>query len=272
MSIAIIRNLAIGGGGGEDPYVPFSQTFQYTGNIQTLSIPATGLYKLEVYGAKGGHNENGAKGGKSVGHIMLKKSTILYIVCGGKGVTSANDQYTVKTAAGGYNGGGSGRTYGNPYEGIVGGGGGATHIALVTGLLKDIGYTDFVTNQQGLIVAGGGGGGNYEWGYNQGTYNFYGGAGGGLTGGNGSNDASSGATQTTGYAFGLGQSNTSGSGGGGGGGLYGGISNGWNRGGGGGSGWIVGVPTIEHKGTMYIPETTANVNSGDGYAIIERVQ
>lgn len=259
-------------------FKPFEQTFNYTGNVQTLTIPYNGLYKLEVYGARGnyvnaysGKTGTAGKGGKSIGYKWLTKGTVLYIVCGNGGGSSKSAMY---------NGGGTG------VEG--GAGGGATHIALVTGTIADIGKTTF--DQQGLIVAGGGGGG-----ISSPHYTLGGGSGGGTNGGNatvysGAGLTFKGATQTQGGSiyysngteasasyrgsFGKG-ANTSGVGGcGGGGGYFGGCSgNNYNGGwpGSGGSGWIGGVPTITYKDITYSPSTSNGVNSGSGYAIITRI-
>lgn len=89
-------------------------------------------------------------------------------------------------------------------------GGGATHIAKVTGQLKDLSsnLSDI------LIVSGGGGGGLLV-----GETAYEGKDAGGIAG-NGSNSAD----QSTGYAFGQGESGTNASGGGGG--YYGGYKGG----------------------------------------------
>ena len=232
--------------------------FTYTGGIQTYTIEETGRYLLEVYGAKGGTGGKngstsggsaGGNGGYSRGEIQLTAGTILYIVCGGAG---GNLRSTGGGVAG-YNGGGAGGTYrdsDNDYH-SGGGGGGATHIATVTGTLSSIGIENI---DKVLIIAGGGGGGA--------LYSSAGGAGGGLTGGNSNY---SGATQSTGYAFGLGRSG-SGNAGGGGGGYYGGESG--NRqaytagGAGGGSGYIENL----NNG-----HTEQNSNNGNGLAVITKL-
>ena len=85
-------------------------------------------------------------------------------------------------------------------------GGGATHIAKVTGQLKDLS-----SNLSDILMVSGGGGGGYIVGENA-----YNGADAGGISGSGSNSAN----QSTGYAFGQGESGTNKSGGGGG--LYGG--------------------------------------------------
>ena len=93
---------------------------------------------------------------------------------------------------------------------IVANGGGATHIAKRTGLLKDLSsYTSNI-----LLVAGGGGGGLII-----GEDTYAGKDAGGISG-SGNNSAN----QTTGYAFGQGESGEGVSGGGGG--LYGGYKGG----------------------------------------------
>ena len=251
--------------GQEGGFEPFEQTFNYTGSIQQLAVPSTGLYKLEVWGACGGYRPStshvGGKGGYSVGYTKLVKNEILYIVCGGVGSAYGD---------GGYNGGGRGSglsTWGGA------GGGGATHIAKLDGLLAAIGYENFVTNRKGLIVAGGGGGAaasNYEsWGD--------GGSGGGLTGGSGVGHYSpGGGTQTGGFAFGQGgyiNSPISWYGGGGSGLFGGGVATGQDRGssGAGGSGYIDGVPEITYQGITYTPSTTNGVNGSNGYATVTRI-
>lgn len=226
--------------------------FGYTGGIQTFTVPCNGIYQLAVWGGKGGNGgnndgamDNGGRGGYSLGYIYLKKSEILYIVCGGVGSSSMTNE----PIPGGYNGGAIGNGYPwHPYYSICGGGGGATHIARVTGLLSSLAstYTDNL-----LIVAGGGGGAG-------GT--TAGGAGGGLSGG-GSNPG----TQTGGGGT-FGQGAHSSYAGGGGGGFYGGLNDG------GGSGYIGGVPTFTSRtGNTYTPSTTAGQNNSTGRATIRLV-
>ena len=248
-----------------DTFVPFSQTFNYTGGVQTLVVPTTGLYKLEVWGARGGYTSaydvyTNNKGGHSVGYKKLTAGTTLFITCGGMGGQGSGGNYS-----GGYNGGGSANV--GPYPAHGSGGGGATHIALVSGELATIGKTVF--DAQGLIVAGGGGGYYYDS-YNQFTT---GGSGGGLTGASGATSqgspAAQGGGQSSGYAFGQGANGTNYQTGGGGG--YFGGYNEYYHGAGGGSGWIEGVPSITYKGVSYTPTTENNINSGNGYAVIERV-
>ena len=153
--------------------------FDYTGGEQMFQVPADGIYKLETWGASGNTPsnlpvENCGYGGYAVGNIQLKKDEILYINVGGQG------QDGIATIAkGGYNGGGNGKDWSDGRG--AGGGGGATHIAKISGILQSIGYTDAVTNQKVCIVAGGGGGvGGYKW-----QKKWKVGSGGGIKGGTG---------------------------------------------------------------------------------------
>lgn len=258
-----------------------SQTFSYTGSVETFTADVDGLYELEVYGASGGNNI--ALGGYSVGYVELKAGDTLYVCVGGKGA----DGNTTSTSgtSGGYNGGGAGGgAYGTDYNG--GGGGGATHIATMTGTLASIGSANL---DKILIVAGGGGG----YGRQSVTHS----GGGGLTTEDvvgtrsvytiyGSTQSASGTGTTTvnSGTFGQGGNGRKGSNnsygtcgcGGGGGGLYGGSAMGksgsnTNASGAGGSGYIGGVPEITFMGTTYTPSTTSGQRTGNGEAIISLI-
>ena len=228
--------------------------FDYIESEQTLTIPITGIYKLETWGAQGGYgsaggysNDKPGYGGYSVGTVNLETNSKLYISVGGFG----GIVNTITGSLGGYNGGGNGESTcgGFPYPG-GGGGGGATHIATKSGLLSTLEDS----KSSILIVSGGGGGaGLYNGGYNQ--QGGYAGSGGGFEG----NPATTtnlriinGGTQSSGYSFGQGNTSTSchidtdsnwGNGGGGGG-FYGGNVSEYfqgkytNAGGSGGSGYI----------------------------------
>ena len=268
-----------------------SQSYAYTGGMQSFTAPQKGIYKLEAWGAQGGAgssegNGTPGKGGYSYGHVLLEKGAVLYICCGQAGAT---------TSATMYNGGGGGKSqyfdFTPHYKPTTtgGSGGGATHIATRSGTLAELGSTSGL-----LIVAGGGGGA--AGGGGLGTSYGIGGSGGGESGGAGVGFASwtsSGGTQTSGYAFGQGQTATSRWGdwdgtqsyesnaaGGGGGGLYGGIAqnvSGEHRdsascGGGGGSGYIGGVPTLTYFGSTYANGMQSGQRSGNGYAVITFVK
>ena len=127
--------------------------FDYAGSEQTFIAPVSGTYRLETWGAQGGISVWGGEsgfGGNSNGVINLSKNRIIYINVGGNN---------------GYNGGNI-ENHSNAF------GGGATHMALVTGLLKKLEYN----KDKILIVSGGGGGAERQ----------KGGSGGGYIGGNAS--------------------------------------------------------------------------------------
>jgi hypothetical protein len=127
------------------------QTFNYTGNVQTFTVPAcVSQITVDLRGAAGGAGAYGAGGlgGRLYAVYPVTPGQVLNIYVGGTP----------------YNGGGSSTTYG-------GAGGGASDIR--------IGGTALANR---VLVAGGGGGG----GYNCGSSNSNnGGAGGGTTGGTG---------------------------------------------------------------------------------------
>ena len=259
-----------------------TKVFNYTKTIQTYTVTANGRYKLEVWGAAGGSptsgindNSHGGLGGYTKAEVNLKKDEVLYIVVGGKGSNnspqgrvdsayvdanvkedgSINDIVKENGPKGGYNGGG---------DSAVGlsSGGGATHIAKVNGLLKDI----YSSRDKVIIVAGGGGGGGV---YTPGEGNGFGsstdargGSGGGTKGQNGYDSgvvmtgtnytsySGLGGTQDKGYAFGVGEGNETSVGAGGG--WYGGYSSSEDyKGAGGGSGYINPSLIVSGSGKMF---------------------
>lgn len=127
-------------------------TFDYTGKVQQVTL-SPGKYLLEVWGAKGGDETyNGLKGyggngGYASGELNLDEEKTIYVVVGGAGGDLSGGH-----ATGGYNGGGTGGTTNR--NGFGAGGGGATHMAFVSGELKTL----ETQKEQILIVAGGGGG------------------------------------------------------------------------------------------------------------------
>ncbi len=233
--------------------------FNYTGSEQLFKAPCLGNYQVEVWGAQGGASNStyiGGYGGYSTGIVTLDYDTNAYINVGGMGVSS-NTAYSSVGAKGGYNGGGKA----SPNTGvnhIYGSGGGATHIALKSGILSTLANSvDKI-----IIVAGGGGGGRWQTNYNEGAYG-YGGHGGGYIGvrssvkGGNKNGPFAGSQSFVSGAgtFGQGANNTGGSAAGGG--FYGGGVG--NTGGGpasGGSGYI-GNPLLTNK-VMYCYDCTAS--------------
>ena len=235
-----------------DDSIAISKEIAYSSSKENdvFEIPVSGSYKIEVWGASGGgasatYHADGGYGGYTTATYNFSKGTKLYLYPGGAGADAPAVGDVTRT--GGYNGGGGSRGVSNTAFGT---GGGASHVALVPGLLKDISLGNV------LVVAGGGGGGG-AFSY----YNNYGGNGGGCQGSTGDGGSSGyGGTQTSGGAgrgsgngsgsFGLGGTPTYGSGGGGG--LYGG-GTGYDSGsaGGGGSGYINKTVSSYIRGTMY---------------------
>ena len=259
----------------------FITQFSYTGSYQTYTVPATGWYNVELWGAQGGDATYGGKGGYTSGLTYLNQGDNYYIYVGSQG----------SGATGGYNGGGLGTAA--PYPGLPGGG--ATDIRLVSGTWNN----STSLNSRVMVAAGGGGGQTY-------FATHYGGTGGGLYGSSGTMSGTaataasggtqiSGGPQTDGFAtryagvFGVGGYNTSGTGGGGGSGYYGGAAGPHGSGtagsGAGGSSFISGYAgvnaitsasstthtnnTLHYSGKYFINgKMLAGVNSGNGKAKI----
>ena len=257
-------------------YYKLARLFEYQGSTESFTVPVDGTYSLECWGA--GENQ----GGKSQGDYQAPKNQVLYICVGGKGTVGDGD----KIGIGGYNGGGNG---GKSVKNVKGqqlkkgdGGSGATHICLENGVLSNL-KTAYEQNHL-LMVAGGQGGAQYP----KGTGLF----GGGTEGGRPTNYAGQtfdAATQSQGFAFGLGQTGRDGTtktqnggegNGGGGGGLYGGYApqdqgNRTNCPGGGGSGYVNtkllndNAETIAGNQTFLSPSGTLETgHAGNGAALI----
>lgn len=198
-----------------------------------------GTYKFQVWGASGGDGvslsqttaSHAGLGGYAEGQIKITTKTQAYIYVGSQGTAGTYGKYGASATGKGCNGGGGGTSHSNGSVGY--GGGGATDIRLTGNTLY-----------HRVIVAGGGGGADNGGGTLNGADDGSGGYGGGTTGGKGLTEgvaSLAAGTQTTGYAFGSGQ--TYGGDydiGGGGGGWYGGrcATSGTNSGGGGGSGFV----------------------------------
>ena len=243
-----------------------ARVYTYTGSIEisktAFIAPVTGEYILECWGAQGGYTVHnnlygyGGKGGYAVGNFLISINQVVFVVVGGKGGDTTNAN---QTGNGGFNGGGTSNGDGDTEWS---GGGGATHIATINGVLSSLSSN----KDKVLLVAGGGGGGGYHYVYSE-SRPHSGGSGGGAQGGNGdsqANDGGFGGTQTNGYAFGKGQDGkNSGHGSGGGGGYYGGYS-GYTRGSaaGGGSGYLS-SSIISGTGSM-----TNGVREGNGEAVL----
>lgn len=239
-------------------------TFNYTGSVQTFTIPAC-VYSItvDVIGAKGGNQTGssgtsiGGAGGRVQGTIAVNPGDVLSIYVGGQGgVPSQN--------LGGFNGGANGGSIS-----YCAGGGGASDIRLNgTALSNRI-----------FVGAGGGGAGTNCWGAGD-----HGGAGGGLVGAPGCqcnscaggtpNYPGAGGTQSAGglqgndQGQGCTQPGTLGNGGagactyggGGGGGYYGGGGGGYGGGGGGSS--------YNNPSATSVTHTQAYNTTGNGSVVI----
>lgn len=159
---------------------------------QSYTVPVTGYYLLETWGAQGGYALTNSKdnrtpdnkpitkaigglGGYTSGKIKLKEGQVLYVFVGDQGQNYEGKSTT--QINGGFNGGGS--SMGCNTNGGGSGGGGATHISTKNSPLQSCTLPDV------LIVSGGGGG---AWACYYGTWNdkrglSEGGLGGGLEGG-----------------------------------------------------------------------------------------
>ena len=243
-------------------FINLAASYNYAGKVELFLPPLKEKFNLEVWGAQSGGwgSHVNYPGGYSKGEKEVNET--LYVCCGGKGYDK--DLYTDGTC---YNGGGH-------YQNIHGGGG-ATHIATVTGVLKDL-----ANNKSDVLIVAGGAGSNGGW------HSFYEGSmatGGGLVGGGScthyslsETDIQTNSKTNTGGGqdgcgtdgikggFGYGASATEWDAGNGGGGWYGGNASGGEGltfavNGGGGSGYIGGVDN---------GITSNGVNSGNGKACI----
>jgi gliding motility-associated-like protein len=237
-----------------------TQTFNYTGGIQTFTAPVTGNYTVTLFGAQGGNglNTTGGLGGQATGSLALTAGQTISVYVGGKGGNAGGVM--------GWNGGGQGGLDVGAGQ-HAGSGGGATDIRVGGAALANR-----------VIVAGGGAGGGRDattgvGGGTSGTTsaNFssgYGGTGGTQVGGGLAWTLVRGATHGTLGQGGNGSTGYNAAGGGGGGGGYygggGGTStqnhgSGWSAGGGGGSSFLGGVTA---------GSTTQGVRSNDGLCTI----
>jgi hypothetical protein len=233
-----------------------------------VSIPKTGLYKIELWGANGSTDPSystHSRGGYTKGTINFLLNENVYIFIGKQG----NNERTTKFNGGGY--GGTGAKAGHS-------GGGATDVRLVDGA-----WNDFNSLKSRIMVAGAGGGTGTGV-YNDGGQGSYGGGLIGFSGGYypghgdlsqygvGGNQTSGGVAGNNIYSgtginfpgsFGIGGKSESissdyGSGGGGGG-YYGGGSGGGVQSGGSGNGSGGGSSFISgHNGCNAISENSTS--------------
>ncbi|MGE5041619.1 MAG: InlB B-repeat-containing protein [Candidatus Levyibacteriota bacterium] len=79
---------ATAGGGGGPPVTFNASSTGKTGTIQTYSVPSTGTYQIEAYGAQGGNSQAGTVGGLGAytkGTVSLNAGDTLQILVGQQG-------------------------------------------------------------------------------------------------------------------------------------------------------------------------------------------
>ena len=124
---------------------PSPVTFEYTGGVQTLTVPpCVGEVFVDIRGAQGGTGSSGAGGlgGRVTGKLAVVPGQELFIYVGGQATATGSN------APGGWNGGGNASS--SP---SAGGGGGASDIRTIGGT-----WDDPSSLQNRLLVAAGGGG------------------------------------------------------------------------------------------------------------------
>ena len=137
--------------------------FDYTGGEQTFTVPVSGTYKLETWGAQGATDSEiyyGGYGGYSTGIINLVKNENLYVFIGGRG-KNINTKTNIGTVYGYPNGGAVSSDGGDSNAITYSSGGGSTHIGKENKLILE--SSDLLASL--LIVSGGGGGACNWWNY-----------------------------------------------------------------------------------------------------------
>lgn len=144
-------------------YFYFGQTvfdFDYTGDEQTFTVPFSGTYKLETWGAQGAtdsENYYGGYGGYSIGNIHLIENENLYLIVGGKG-QNVNTKNEAAVAIGYPNGGAVSSHNHSNYDINLSSGGGSTHISDKNKLLAEL-----QNDKDSIFIVAGGGGGVCAW-------------------------------------------------------------------------------------------------------------
>ena len=291
------------------PYLQARWNIPYFGGIVSYTTPYAGKYEFECWGANGGNGFStyywdastssyreataaeksngscicyGGKGGYTYGTLSsIAKNISFFIGVGGGGTNTSTAHLETngptvnayKVISGGYNGGGDGAEWNNAniYVHNGAGGGGATHIATATGLLRNL------TKAQTLMVAGGGGGGGgHEAADNGGIAGGTSGYSGTKRNSTGGGEIATGGSQTAGGAWANGSDQTGGAergsygkggshinsapggGGGGGAGYYGGAGAYWHAGGG-GSSYINGHSGCTQQNSTYVFTSTSMI-------------
>jgi hypothetical protein len=145
--------------------------FYYTGNIIEFTVPTSGTYKIEAWGAMGGGGTTlmGPKGAYSKSFVVLNKDERIKILVGEKGYPGLNSGNAI------YCGGGGGGTFiakGNTPLCVAGGGGSLAHnvystiqshaCGQSTQLSANFGYGQATLKMGGKRSTYSGGGGGFE--------------------------------------------------------------------------------------------------------------
>lgn len=135
-----------------------TQTFSYSGAVQTFVVPAdVTIMQASATGGSGGNSSDavGGTGATESGLILVKPAETLYVYVGGRGQDASDSPCGANSeanASGGFNGGGAGG-YGSWGASSGAGGGGMSDVQT---LLQSGGTASTVSSW--LIGAGGGGG------------------------------------------------------------------------------------------------------------------
>ncbi|MBL7690529.1 MAG: PKD domain-containing protein, partial [Flavipsychrobacter sp.] len=246
-----------------------STTFNYTGSMQTYTVPAgcTSIL-VDVAGAQGGNYsspvKSGGKGGRAQGTVAVTPGQVIYVYVGQQPPAGSCGSYAV--VAGSNSGGGAQGGAGTVAGGCGGsGGGGSSDIRTISG-------TTTAALASRLLVGAGGGGAGYNC-----SANENGGDGGGLTGGLGnscgtysSSSCGGPGTQTAGGAAGsLSSAGTFGAGGNAYASYYGGGGGGgWYGAGGAYAGSACGGSSYIGGAGVTGASMTAGFRTGNGYVVI----
>ncbi len=124
--------------------VVYKPDLKYTGSYQTFTVPCSGIYKVETWGAQGGSYSSTYVGGKGAyvkGEIYLEEGTKLYVYVGGQNNI--------------FNGGGVALAAAVPNNnGNQKAGGGATDVRLING-----NWNNLSSLKSRIMVSAGGGAG-----------------------------------------------------------------------------------------------------------------
>lgn len=128
----------------------YSGSFSYSGSYLTFTVPFTGTYTIECWGAQGGDCEfSGGRGSYVCGTIHLEVDRTLFVYIGEAGTGFASNQT--------FNGGGIGRDGRSGSDGRSYRGGGSSDIRTSKHSGSD-GWSGSASIESRILVAAGGGG------------------------------------------------------------------------------------------------------------------